>query len=44
LQVDQFYLSIYLSIYEIYIAPLQVNYSEVLPAQAREKRKVLRRL
>jgi len=30
-----------LSIYRIYIAPLQGNYSEALPAQA--KRKVLRR-
>src|SRR6218665_4083114 len=37
-------LSIYLSIYGIYIAPLQGNYSEALPAQARAKRKVLRRL
>jgi len=35
---------IYLSIYRIYIAPLQDNYSEALPAQARAKRKVLRRL
>jgi len=33
---------IYLSIYEIYIAPLQGNYSEALPAQARAKIKVLR--
>src|SRR6218665_2334151 len=32
----------YLSIYEIYIAPLQGNYSEALPAQARAKIKVLR--
>src|SRR6218665_1543192 len=38
------YLSIYLSIYEIYIAPLQGNYSEALPAQARAKIKVLRSL
>jgi len=37
-------LSIYLSIYRIYIAPLQGNYSEALPTQARAKRKVLRRL
>ena len=29
-----------LSIYGIYIAPLQGNYSEALPAQARAKRKV----
>src|SRR6218665_1035303 len=29
----------YLSIYGIYIAPLQGNYSEALPAQARAKRK-----
>ena len=29
----EFYLSIYLSIYGIYIAPLQGNYSEVLPAR-----------
>jgi len=28
----------YLSIYGIYIAPLQGNYSEALPAQARAKR------
>ena len=35
---------IYLSIYEIYIAPLQGNYSEALPAQARAKIKVLRSL
>src|SRR6218665_3733022 len=33
---------IYLSIYEIYIAPLQGNYSEALPSQARAKIKVLR--
>jgi len=31
----------YLSVYEIYIAPLQGNYSEALPAQARAKIKVL---
>ena len=31
----------HLSIYVIYIAPLQVNYSEALPTQARPKRKVL---
>src|SRR6218665_17246 len=37
-------LSIYLSIYRIYIEPLQGNYSEALPAQARAKGKVLRRL
>ena len=36
------YLSI--SIYGIYIAPFQGNFSEALPAQARAKRKVLRRL
>jgi len=29
---------VYLSIYWTYIAPLQSNYSEVLPAQARSKR------
>ena len=34
----------HLSIYGIYIAPLRGNYSEALPAQARAKRKVLRRL
>ena len=38
------FLSIYLSIYTIYIAPLQGNYAEALPAQARAKGKVLRRL
>jgi len=38
------FLSIYLSIYEIYIVPLQGNYSEVLPAQVRAKIKVLRSL
>jgi len=32
-----FKLSIYLSIYEIYIAPLQGNYSEALPAQPKLK-------
>jgi len=32
---------VYLSIYGIYIAPLQGNYSEALPAQARAKWKVL---
>ena len=37
-------LSIYLSIYGIYIAPLQGNYSGAFPAQARAKRKVLRGL
>jgi len=37
-------LSIYLSIYGIYIALLQGNYSEALPAQARAKIKVLRSL
>jgi len=36
--------TIYLSIYEIYIAPLQGNYSEALPAQARAKIKVVRSL
>src|SRR6218665_1291085 len=36
--------TIYLSIYGIYIAPLQGNYSEAIPAQARAKIKVLRRL
>jgi len=35
------YLSIYIS---IYIAPLQGNYSEALPAQARPNRRVLRSL
>src|SRR6218665_3241495 len=35
---------IYLCIYRIYIVPLQGSYSEALPAQARAKRKVLRRL
>ena len=34
----------YPSVYGIYIAPLQGNYSEALPAQARAKRKVLRKL
>src|SRR6218665_410418 len=34
----------YLSIYEIYIAPLQGNYLEVLSVQARTKIKVLRSL
>jgi len=38
------YLLLILSIYGIYIAPLQANYSEAFPAQARAKRKVLRRL
>jgi len=33
-----------LSIYEIYIAPLQGNYSEALPAHAQAKIKVLRSL
>jgi len=33
-----------LSIYEIYIVPLKGNYSEALPAQARVKIEVLRRL
>jgi len=32
----------YLSIYEIYIAPLQGNYLGALPAQARAKIKVLK--
>ena len=36
--------NIILSIYEIYIAPLQGYYSEAIPAQARAQRKVLRRL
>src|SRR6218665_1900642 len=36
--------SIYLSIYGIYIAPLQGNYSEALPAQTWAKIKVLRSL
>src|SRR6218665_1211244 len=35
-------LNIYLSIYEICIAPLQGYYSEALPAQAQAKIKVLR--
>ena len=39
-EVTEVYLS-YLSIYGIYIAPLQGNYSETLPAQARAKIKVL---
>ena len=39
-----FICSVPISIYGIYIAPLQGNYSEALPAQARAKRKVLRRL
>ena len=34
--------NVYLSIYGIYIALLQGNYSEALPAQARAKIKVLR--
>ena len=38
------YINIYLSIYGIYIAPLQGNYSEALPAQTRAKIKVLRSL
>src|SRR6218665_182068 len=38
------HLSVCLSIYEIYIAPLQGNYSEALSAQARAKIKVLRSL
>src|SRR6218665_498055 len=37
-------ISIYLSIYGMYIALLQGNYSEALPAQARAKIKVLRSL
>src|SRR6218665_2235142 len=37
--LQDIYLSIYIS---IYIAPLQGNYSEALPAQARPKRRVLR--
>jgi len=37
-------LSIYLSMYGIYIVPLQSNYSEALPAQARAKIKDLRSL
>jgi len=36
--------SIYLSIYEIYIAPLQGNYSEALPAQANEHITLVMRL
>jgi len=38
------YSKIYPSIYGIYIAPLQGNYSETLPAQTRAKIKVLRSL
>ena len=38
------YSSIYLAIYEIYIAPLQGNYSKALPAQARVKIKASRNL
>ena len=41
---EPFCLSIYLSIYEIYIAPLQGNYSEAPRAQARVKIKVKRNL
>jgi len=37
-------ISIHLSIFRIYIAPLQGNYSEAFSAQARAKREVLRRL
>src|SRR6218665_935972 len=44
LTAKELQVSIYLSIYEIYIAPLQGNYSEALPAQARAKIKVLRSL
>ena len=33
-----------ISIYKIYIAPLQGNYSEALPTQAQAKIKVLRSL
>jgi len=36
------YLSIYLSIYRIYIAPLQGNYSEALLAQAPGKKEGLK--
>src|SRR6218665_3604122 len=40
-----FTIILYLSIYIVtYIAPLQGNYSEALPAQARPKRRVLRSL
>jgi len=35
---------VYLSIYEIYITPLQGNYSEAPPAQCRAKIKVVRSL
>ena len=35
------YLLTYLPIYRVYIVPLQGNYSEALPAQARSKRRVL---
>src|SRR6218665_522674 len=37
-------LTFYLIIYQLIIAPLQGNYSEALPAQARTKRRVLRSL
>jgi len=42
LYIKRKYYSIYPSIYGIYIAPFQGNYSEALPAQANKK--VLRRL
>jgi len=35
---------IYLSIYRIYIASLQGNYSKALPAKAQAKRKIFSRL
>jgi len=41
MKLSLIYLSIYIS---TYIAPLQGNYSEALPAQARPKRRVLRSL
>jgi len=41
-EVKKLVKQVYLSIYGIYIAPLLGNYSEVLPAQARAKKKVLR--
>ena|SRR6218665_390865 len=44
LDTTSIYLSIYLCISEIYVAPLRGNYSEALPAQAWAKIKVLRSL
>ena len=42
IHVQAYWNLIYLSIYGIYIVPLQGNYSEALPAKARAKIKVLR--